>query len=141
MPGKLKVKIVAGRHLPVMDRASDLTDAFVEVGGRRGGGAGEARRARAAEAPAGPVRRLGAAGEQRQGEGRAPWAAPEGIWVRYQRELLHGSGGQTWERAARGGGGVAVLEVFKTGRGAQCPGVVVMVVVGHSLGSVISFLA
>ncbi|KAH0516398.1 C2 domain-containing protein 5 [Microtus ochrogaster] len=32
MPGKLKVKIVAGRHLPVMDRASDLTDAFVEVG-------------------------------------------------------------------------------------------------------------
>uniref|UniRef100_A0A8C5LF29 C2 calcium-dependent domain containing 5 n=1 Tax=Jaculus jaculus TaxID=51337 RepID=A0A8C5LF29_JACJA len=31
MPGKLKVKIVAGRHLPVMDRASDLTDAFVEV--------------------------------------------------------------------------------------------------------------
>lgn len=37
MPGKLKVKIVAGRHLPVMDRASDLTDAFVEVGG---GGSG-----------------------------------------------------------------------------------------------------
>lgn len=34
MPGKLKVKIVAGRHLPVMDRASDLTDAFVEVGAR-----------------------------------------------------------------------------------------------------------
>lgn len=33
MPGKLKAKIVAGRHLPVMDRASDLTDAFVEVGG------------------------------------------------------------------------------------------------------------
>ena len=32
MPGKLKAKIVAGRHLPVMDRASDLTDAFVEVG-------------------------------------------------------------------------------------------------------------
>ncbi|XP_039617524.1 C2 domain-containing protein 5 isoform X5 [Polypterus senegalus] len=31
MPGKLKVKICAGRHLPVMDRASDLTDAFVEV--------------------------------------------------------------------------------------------------------------
>ncbi|XP_066446856.1 C2 domain-containing protein 5 isoform X2 [Eleutherodactylus coqui] len=31
MPGKLKVKIVAGRHLPVMDRASDLTDAFAEV--------------------------------------------------------------------------------------------------------------
>ncbi|XP_067915003.1 C2 domain-containing protein 5 isoform X5 [Heterodontus francisci] len=31
MPGKLKVRIVAGRHLPVMDRASDLTDAFVEV--------------------------------------------------------------------------------------------------------------
>nr|XP_060632532.1 C2 domain-containing protein 5 isoform X12 [Anolis sagrei ordinatus] len=31
MPGKLKVKIVAGRNLPVMDRASDLTDAFVEV--------------------------------------------------------------------------------------------------------------
>uniref|UniRef100_A0A8C9WKI4 C2 domain-containing protein 5 n=1 Tax=Scleropages formosus TaxID=113540 RepID=A0A8C9WKI4_SCLFO len=31
MPGKLKAKIVAGRQLPVMDRASDLTDAFVEV--------------------------------------------------------------------------------------------------------------
>ncbi|CAJ1056790.1 C2 domain-containing protein 5 isoform X10 [Xyrichtys novacula] len=31
MPGKLKARIVAGRHLPVMDRASDLTDAFVEV--------------------------------------------------------------------------------------------------------------
>ncbi|XP_026855271.2 C2 domain-containing protein 5 isoform X25 [Electrophorus electricus] len=31
MPGKLKAKVVAGRHLPVMDRASDLTDAFVEV--------------------------------------------------------------------------------------------------------------
>uniref|UniRef100_A0A8C9VUG6 C2 calcium dependent domain containing 5 n=1 Tax=Scleropages formosus TaxID=113540 RepID=A0A8C9VUG6_SCLFO len=31
MPGKLKAKILAGRHLPVMDRASDLTDAFVEV--------------------------------------------------------------------------------------------------------------
>ncbi|MCI4379544.1 hypothetical protein PGIGA_G00229530 [Pangasianodon gigas] len=31
MPGKLKAKIMAGRHLPVMDRASDLTDAFVEV--------------------------------------------------------------------------------------------------------------
>ncbi|XP_061677985.1 C2 domain-containing protein 5 isoform X1 [Syngnathoides biaculeatus] len=31
MPGKLKAKIVAGRHLPIMDRASELTDAFVEV--------------------------------------------------------------------------------------------------------------
>ncbi|KAF4091882.1 hypothetical protein AMELA_G00042050 [Ameiurus melas] len=31
MPGKLKAKIIGGRHLPVMDRASDLTDAFVEV--------------------------------------------------------------------------------------------------------------
>ncbi|CAH1256751.1 C2CD5 [Branchiostoma lanceolatum] len=31
MPGKLKVRIVAGRDLPIMDRASDLTDAFVEV--------------------------------------------------------------------------------------------------------------
>ncbi|KAJ8299297.1 hypothetical protein KUTeg_023357 [Tegillarca granosa] len=31
MPGKLKVKVVAGRDLPVMDRSSDLTDAFVEV--------------------------------------------------------------------------------------------------------------
>lgn len=68
MPGKLKVKIVAGRHLPVMDRASDLTDAFVEVcgegreGGRergvapplRAAGPRTCRRARAAEAPAGP---------------------------------------------------------------------------------------
>ena len=31
MPAKLKVRIIAGRHLPVMDRASELTDAFVEV--------------------------------------------------------------------------------------------------------------
>lgn len=31
MPGRLKVKVIAGRHLPIMDRASDLTDAFVEV--------------------------------------------------------------------------------------------------------------
>ncbi|XP_064634238.1 C2 domain-containing protein 5-like isoform X11 [Lineus longissimus] len=31
MPGKLKVRIIAGRDLPVMDRASDLTDAFAEV--------------------------------------------------------------------------------------------------------------
>lgn len=31
MPGKLKVRIIEGRDLPVMDRASDLTDAFVEV--------------------------------------------------------------------------------------------------------------
>ena len=31
MPGKLKIRIVAARNLPVMDRASDLTDAFVEV--------------------------------------------------------------------------------------------------------------
>ena len=31
MPGKVKVKIVAGRQLPVMDRSSDTTDAFAEV--------------------------------------------------------------------------------------------------------------
>lgn len=31
MPGRLKVKVVAARDLPIMDRASDLTDAFVEV--------------------------------------------------------------------------------------------------------------
>ena len=31
MPGRLKVHIAAARHLPVMDRASELTDAFVEV--------------------------------------------------------------------------------------------------------------
>ncbi|XP_068619507.1 C2 domain-containing protein 5 isoform X1 [Battus philenor] len=31
MPGKIKVKVVAGRNLPVMDRASDTTDAFVEI--------------------------------------------------------------------------------------------------------------
>lgn len=64
MPGKLKVKIVAGRHLPVMDRASDLTDAFVEVCGegrereREGGREGRPRRlAPRARAPAaGPAR-------------------------------------------------------------------------------------
>jgi len=31
MPGKVKVKILAGRNLPVMDRSSDTTDAFVEI--------------------------------------------------------------------------------------------------------------
>jgi len=31
MPGKVKVRVVEGRNLPVMDRSSDTTDAFVEV--------------------------------------------------------------------------------------------------------------
>ncbi|XP_030838685.1 C2 domain-containing protein 5 isoform X3 [Strongylocentrotus purpuratus] len=31
MPGKLRVRVVAARDLPVMDRASDLADAFAEV--------------------------------------------------------------------------------------------------------------
>ncbi|XP_045174900.2 C2 domain-containing protein 5-like isoform X1 [Mercenaria mercenaria] len=31
MPGKVKVKVVAARGLPVMDRSTDLTDAFVEI--------------------------------------------------------------------------------------------------------------
>lgn len=31
MPAKVKVRIVAGRDLPIMDRSSELTDAFVEV--------------------------------------------------------------------------------------------------------------
>ena len=31
MPGKVKVRILSGRHLPVMDRSSDTTDAFAEV--------------------------------------------------------------------------------------------------------------
>ena len=31
MPGKVKVRILAGRQLPVMDRSSDTTDAFAEV--------------------------------------------------------------------------------------------------------------
>ncbi|XP_055679157.1 C2 domain-containing protein 5 [Lutzomyia longipalpis] len=31
MPGKVKVKVLAGRNLPVMDRSSDTTDAFVEI--------------------------------------------------------------------------------------------------------------
>ena len=31
MPGKVRVKVVAGRNLPVMDRSSDTTDAFAEV--------------------------------------------------------------------------------------------------------------
>uniref|UniRef100_A0A6B2EF72 Putative ca2+-dependent phospholipid-binding protein n=1 Tax=Phlebotomus kandelakii TaxID=1109342 RepID=A0A6B2EF72_9DIPT len=31
MPGKVKVKVLAGRNLPVMDRSSDTTDAFVEL--------------------------------------------------------------------------------------------------------------
>jgi hypothetical protein len=31
MPGKVKVKILAARNLPVMDRGSDTTDAYVEI--------------------------------------------------------------------------------------------------------------
>ena len=31
MPGRLKVRILSARDLPVMDRASELTDAFVEI--------------------------------------------------------------------------------------------------------------
>ena len=31
MPGKIKVRILGARHLPIMDRASELTDAFVEI--------------------------------------------------------------------------------------------------------------
>ena len=31
MPGKVKVRIVSARGLPVMDRSSDLADAFAEV--------------------------------------------------------------------------------------------------------------
>ena len=31
MPGKIRVKIVSARNLPIMDRSSDSTDAFVEV--------------------------------------------------------------------------------------------------------------
>ncbi|EZA55949.1 hypothetical protein X777_03634 [Ooceraea biroi] len=31
MPGKIKVKILAGRNLPVMDRSGDTTDAYVEL--------------------------------------------------------------------------------------------------------------
>jgi len=31
MPGKIKVRVLGARHLPVMDRASELADAFVEI--------------------------------------------------------------------------------------------------------------
>ena len=31
MPGKIRVKIISARNLPIMDRGSDSTDAFVEV--------------------------------------------------------------------------------------------------------------
>lgn len=31
MPGKVRVKIIAGRNLPVMDRSNDSTDAYVEI--------------------------------------------------------------------------------------------------------------
>ncbi|XP_051159137.1 C2 domain-containing protein 5 [Leptopilina boulardi] len=31
MPGKIKVRILSGRNLPVMDRSSDTTDAYVEI--------------------------------------------------------------------------------------------------------------
>lgn len=81
MPGKLKVKIVAGRHLPVMDRASDLTDAFVEVCGR----GGEGRRAPGRREEEGGSR-LGPAhlppGPRASGTCRAPPRRPRaGGWV------------------------------------------------------------
>lgn len=31
MPGKVRVKVLAGRNLPVMDRSGDTTDAYVEI--------------------------------------------------------------------------------------------------------------
>ena len=31
MPAIIRVKVIDGRDLPIMDRASDLTDAFVEL--------------------------------------------------------------------------------------------------------------
>jgi Ca2+-dependent lipid-binding protein len=31
MPGRVKVRVVAGRNLPVMDRTNETTDAYVEV--------------------------------------------------------------------------------------------------------------
>lgn len=31
MPGTVKVRVISARNLPVMDRATFLTDAFVEV--------------------------------------------------------------------------------------------------------------
>ena len=31
MPGKLKVRVVSARNLPIMDRSSESSDAFVEV--------------------------------------------------------------------------------------------------------------
>lgn len=85
MPGKLKVKIVAGRHLPVMDRASDLTDAFVEVCGRGGapcpGAAGGGGRLA-------PRARAPAAGPARLGHLPGPAAAATGGGVGGLRERL-----------------------------------------------------
>ena len=31
MPSKLKVKVIAGRNLPIMDRTAETTDAYVEM--------------------------------------------------------------------------------------------------------------
>ncbi len=31
MPGRIRIKIISARNLPIMDRSSELTDAFVEV--------------------------------------------------------------------------------------------------------------
>lgn len=116
MPGKLKVKIVAGRHLPVMDRASDLTDAFVEVCGRRGmpgPGAGgrpppQARTCRRgvpprAAAPRGAPCWPGGAAPRRAVErcprwgGRAPSAAP----TQRQWAAFRNAGGNRADTRAR----------------------------------------
>ncbi len=37
MPGIVKVKVLSARDLPIMDRSSELTDAFVEVCDLHGG--------------------------------------------------------------------------------------------------------
>jgi hypothetical protein len=31
MPGKIKVRVICARNLPIMDRSSESSDAFVEV--------------------------------------------------------------------------------------------------------------
>jgi hypothetical protein len=31
MPGKIKLRVISARNLPIMDRGSDSCDAFVEV--------------------------------------------------------------------------------------------------------------